>query len=374
MNPQVQALVAASASFVAITIILCLLLLCSSARRRRTRIDTRPACPSAAAAAVSNSISFDPSIDRFALPELVDATGNFAPDRIVGDGSFGFVYRAVLPSGRAIAVKRLDRDASSHGLREFRAEVETLGRLHHPNLVKILGFCVAGPDRLLIYDYLPHGSLDMWLHEPNSRPGPSLPWPARLAIVAGVATGLAYLHRPSPHKPAVIHRDIKASNVLLGSDFAAHIADFGLARKLRPADNHVSTTVAGTTGYMPPEYRSGSTAATTAADVYSFGVLMLELATGLRPNLPVARGEGSEMGLVSWALQGVGRGEWAEVLDKSMGRDGVVEEEARLYFKVAGLCCHEQPKDRPDMDEVVDLLTGFKVLEVVTSSGGGGVL
>lgn len=369
MEPTVQVLVAASASFVAITIILCLVLLCSSASRRRlTRIDTRPARPYPTA---SDSISFDPSIDRFALPELVDATGNFAPDRIVGDGSFGFVYRAVLPSGRAIAVKRLDRDASSHGLREFRAEVETLGRLHHPNLVKILGFCVAGPDRLLIYDYLPHGSLDAWLHEPHSRPGPSLPWPARLAIVAGVSTGLAYLHRPSPPKPAVIHRDIKASNVLLGSDFAAHIADFGLARKLRPTDSHVSTTVAGTTGYMPPEYRNGLAVATTAADVYSFGVLMLEVATGLRPNLPVP---GHGMGLVSWALQGVGRGEWAEVLDKSMGRDGVVEEEVRLYFKVAGLCCREQAKDRPDMDEVVDLLTGFKVLEVVSSTGGGGVL
>jgi hypothetical protein len=195
----------------------------------------------------------DACLEKLSLADLAAATGGFAPENIIGDGSFGFVYRAVLPSGAAVAVKRLSGDgAAGAGNREFLAELEVLGSLSHPNLARLLGYCAAGRDRILVYELLERGSLDAWLHGGDAEVGGSgsevLPWPARLRVARGAAAALAFLHHG--RVPPVLHRDVKSSNVLLGEGFEAKLADFGLARFVRgsPAKSHVSTQAAGTAG------------------------------------------------------------------------------------------------------------------------------
>ncbi|KAL1220062.1 Phytosulfokine receptor 1 [Cardamine amara subsp. amara] len=307
---------------------------------------------------VTESAYFDPSICEISMAELIIATKNFSSDLIVGDGSFGFVYRAELSNGVVVAVKKLDPDALQ-GFREFSAEMETLGQLNHPNIVRILGYCISGQERVLIYEFLEKRSLDYWLHETADHDGGdddddddengSLTWSRRVSITHDVAKGLAYLHGLA--KP-IIHRDIKSSNVLLDSDFVAHIADFGLARSMDASMSHVSTQVAGTMGYMPPEYWGGYTAATVKADVYSFGVLMLEMATRRRPNWPVVVDE-KEVGLAQWAVMMVGQNRYYEMVDfEVIGSEKGVEE----YFRIACLCIRESTRQRPTMSQVVELL------------------
>lgn len=324
-----------------------------------------------------DSQSFDPTL-HISMADLVKATRNFSSDLVVGDGSFGFVYRAKL-QGIPVAVKRLSIDAF-HGHREFRAEMETLAGIRHPNLVRILGFCASGRDRILVYEFLERGSLDSWLHEDQSHP---LPWASRVRIMQGVANGIAYLHDEC--KPCIIHRDIKASNVLLDADFEARIADFGLARPVDASRSHVSTQIAGTAGYMPPEYHEGNPRATVKHDVYSYGVLMLEAATGRRPNLPVALppkeggGKRRELGLVRWARVMLEDAEAAgrkgqeeadqetraaaaasaaamEILDPQIDKDGVDPAQVLAYFKLALRCSREIVKERPVMREVAERL------------------
>lgn len=297
------------------------------------------------------------------MAELTNATKNFSSDLVVGDGSFGLVYKAQLSNGVTVAIKKLDPDAFQ-GFREFRAEMETLAKLQHQNIVKILGFCASGPDRVLVYEYIDKGSLDQWLQDTSPanddlasaplwgarRP---LSWETRVKIVKGVAKGLAYCH--GLEKP-IVHRDIKASNVLLDSEFEAHIADFGLARSIDSSRSHVLTQVAGTMGYMPPEYKDGLTAATVKADVYSFGVLMLEIATGKRPNLPIAM-DGKQVLLVQWAAKMVSQNGEMEMVDGNILREGLVEAFVKEYFEIAGACTRDSPRDRPTMAEVVELLS-----------------
>lgn len=364
MNPATQGVLAAILAFILITIVLgIIILICKSKRppihRPQTRsIRTRPAPNRRDLTSVSvfDSASFDPSLKPISLTELAAVTKNFSSDLIIGDGSFGLVYKATLSNGVAVAIKKLDPDAFQ-GLREFRAEMETLGKLRHPNIVRILGYCSTGVDRVLIYEFIERGSLDQWLHDTSSREEHGrlvsqtpLTFDTKVKIVKGVANGLAYLHGLDT---PIIHRDIKASNVLLDSDFEAHIADFGLARQVSEAQSHVSTQVAGTMGYMPPEYREGNTAATVMADVYSFGILMIEIATERRPNWPVTF-EGAEMGLVEWARKMVAQNREVEMLGAN--DDGLVLDNVKEYFKIASMCTNEATRERPAIRKVVEML------------------
>ncbi|WOL11176.1 hypothetical protein Cni_G19938 [Canna indica] len=367
MEAALQALIASVGCFLFVSLLFAVvLLICrdqaksrSSCSQIASNIEAAPALrslghlrsSSLAAVRDESSASYDPSLDEVSMSELVAATRNFAADGIIGDGSFGFVYKAQLSSGTTVAVKRLSADAV-HGVREFKAEMDTLGRIRHPNLTRMLGFCVAGRDRVLIYEYVERGSLDMWLHEPDLQGRPRrLPWPTRVRIIRGVAAGLAFLHEVC--RPAVIHRDIKASNVLLDKGFEARIADFGLARLVEAPRTHVSTQAAGTMGYMAPEYREGAPAA-AKADVYSFGILMLEVATGRRPNLEVRRegGGGGGVGLANWARGMVEEGRGTEILDGEMEEEGVMESEVKSYWDVAFRCIEDRPGKRPAMGEV----------------------
>ncbi|KAL1533458.1 non-specific serine/threonine protein kinase [Salvia divinorum] len=369
MDQTLQAILAAIASFFVVTLILgAILIICNSESKQHRRRSSIPHNLVAPKPNPSPSIcdSFDPSLPHVSMQELVAATQGFSKDLIIGDGSFGLVYKAHLRSGAVVAVKKLSPDAFQ-GLREFQAEMETLGKIRHPNIVRILGYCATGQDRVLIYEFIEKGSLDQWLYDTSDEYDDvvaPLSWNSRLRIVRGVAHGLAYMH----HKLAIpiIHRDIKASNVLVDSELEAHIADFGLARRVEGPHSHVSTQVAGTMGYMPPEYMEGLTAATTAGDVYSFGVLMVEVVTGRRPSFPFPGEDGREVRLMEWVKGMVGKGKHVEMVDACIAKEdlekGVVEE----IFKIGLNCAHQNSKNRPTMNQVVDQLN--HILGVVGSS------
>ncbi|KAF8025022.1 hypothetical protein BT93_F2008 [Corymbia citriodora subsp. variegata] len=360
MKLHLQAVAAAAASFVdAFLFFVFLIFTCG--RRKRKRGQTSMELSSIA---VEESASFDPMLE-ISMDVLRRATKNFHFKRIIGNGGFGLVYKARLADGIIVAIKKLEPDAFE-GFREFMAELETLGQLDHPNIVKLLGYCVLNSDRVLVYEFIERGSLDEWLNYHTSRSENGdiswsrqsvarapLSWDTRMKIIWGVASGLAYMHGlPAP----IIHRGIKASDVLLDADFGAHIADFGLARMIRDSRSHVSTQFAGTMEYAPPEYTEGITAATVKGDVYSFGVLMLEIATGRKPNLPVVPGP-EEVGLKVWARNMVGQKRQMEMVDKDVSRDGLVKARVKSYFSIACMCTSQLPRDRPDMTQVLEQLT-----------------
>ncbi|KAG2253278.1 hypothetical protein Bca52824_083414 [Brassica carinata] len=227
----------------------------------------------------------------FSYEELVKATNGFSQENLLGEGGFGCVYKGVLPDGRVVAVKQL-KIGGGQGDREFKAEVETLSRIHHRHLVSIVGHCISDDRRLLIYDYVSNNDLYFHLHASKE----VLDWATRVRIAAGAARGLAYLHEDC--HPRIIHRDIKSSNILLENNFDARVSDFGLARLALDCNTHITTRVMGTFGYLAPEYAS-SGKLTEKSDVYSFGVVLLELITGRKP-VDSSQPLGEES-LVEWA-------------------------------------------------------------------------
>ncbi|KAG8074169.1 hypothetical protein GUJ93_ZPchr0006g45241 [Zizania palustris] len=237
------------------------------------------------------SLGFSKS--SFSYEELASATGGFSSANLLGQGGFGYVFKGVLPgSGKEVAVKQL-KAGSGQGEREFQAEVEIISRVHHRHLVSLVGYCIAGSSqRLLVYEFVANNTLEHHLH---GKGVPVMDWPTRLAIALGSAKGLAYLHEDC--HPRIIHRDIKAANILLDENFEAKVADFGLAKLTTDNNTHVSTRVMGTFGYLAPEYAS-SGKLTDKSDVFSFGVMLLELITGRRPVDPTNYMEDS---LVDWA-------------------------------------------------------------------------
>ncbi|RYQ80248.1 hypothetical protein Ahy_Scaffold1g106782 isoform H [Arachis hypogaea] len=197
---------------------------------------------------------------------------------MIGQGGFGYVYKGVFPNGKEVAVKTL-KAGSGQGEREFQAEIEIISRVHHRHLVSLVGYCIAGGQRMLVYEFIPNNTLEYHLHGKDL---PTMDWPTRMRIAIGAAKGLAYLHEKHPGHPRIIHRDIKAANVLIDSSFEAKVADFGLAKLTTDNNTHVSTRVMGTFGYLAPEYAS-SGKLTEKSDVFSFGVMLLEIITGKRP-------------------------------------------------------------------------------------------
>ncbi|THU53780.1 hypothetical protein C4D60_Mb10t18040 [Musa balbisiana] len=314
-------------------------------------------CSSADGAGV-RVFRLDRGVERtaFTYGDIVVATGNFDEGMVVGRGGHGVVYRGVLPDGRLVAVKKLQRtgresgEEEDEGEREFRAEMEVMAGRCHPNLVALRGWCLARSARLLVYEYMEGGSLEEVI-EDWGRFG----WERRLAAATGVARALAFLHHEC--MPAVVHRDVKASNVMLDARGRARVTDFGLARAMGPGTSHVSTVVAGTVGYVAPEY--GRTwRATTRGDVYSYGVLAMELATGRR-----AVDDGEEC-LVE-RVRRVATGEGGQRLAEAAGEEEGAAE--MLGLLMVGLrCTAEAPGARPDMREVLAML-----LKIADRSGGG---
>ncbi|TXG56946.1 hypothetical protein EZV62_018259 [Acer yangbiense] len=285
---------------------------------------------------------------ELSIDDLLKSTDNFDQENIIGCGGFGLVYKATLPDGKKVAIKRLSGDCGQME-REFRAEVEALSRAQHPNLVHLQGYCMHKSDRLLIYSYMENGSLDYWLHERFDGPS-SLDWVTRLRIAQGAARGLAYLHQSC--EPHILHRDIKSSNILLNENFDAQLADFGLARLILPYDTHVTTDLVGTLGYIPPEYGQSSVA-TYKGDVYSFGVVLLELLTGKRP-IDMCKPKGSR-DLISWVIRMKKENRESEVLDPFI-YDKQHDKEMLQVLEIACLCLSNSPKVRPTTQQLVSSL------------------
>ncbi|KAI3526540.1 hypothetical protein L1887_05797 [Cichorium endivia] len=290
------------------------------------------------------------SVKTFSLAELEKATEKFSSVRVLGEGGFGCVYLGIMEDGVQVAVKLLNRDINRNGDREFIAEVEMLSRLHHRNLVKLIGICIEGRTRCLVYELVPNGSVESHLHGVDKQKGP-LDWDARLKIALGAARGLAYLHEDS--NPRVIHRDFKASNVLLEDDFTPKVSDFGLAREATEGSHHISTRVMGTFGYVAPEYAMTGHLL-VKSDVYSYGVVLLELLSGRKP-VDMCQPPGEE-NLVTWARPLLTTQEGLHRLaDRTLAGTYDFNDMAKVAA-IASMCVHPQVAQRPFMGEVVQAL------------------
>ncbi|KAM7527358.1 hypothetical protein LguiB_030768 [Lonicera macranthoides] len=289
------------------------------------------------------------SVKTFSLLELEKATEKFSSKRVLGEGGFGRVYHGTTEEGTEIAVKLLTRDIQN-GDREFIAEIEMLSRLHHRNLVKLIGICIEGHTRCLVYEVVPNGSVESHLHGVDNIKGP-LDWDARLKIALGAARGLAYLHEDS--NPRVIHRDFKASNVLLEDDFTPKVSDFGLAREATEGSHHISTRVMGTFGYVAPEYAMTGHLL-VKSDVYSYGVVLLELLSGRKP-VDMSQPAGQE-NLVTWARPLLASREGLQQLvDPALAGTYNFDDMAKVAA-IASMCVHIEVTHRPFMGEVVQAL------------------
>ncbi|XP_059661441.1 cold-responsive protein kinase 1-like isoform X3 [Cornus florida] len=280
------------------------------------------------------------------------ATEDFSPANKIGKGGFGSVYKVIgkLKDGTVVALKVLSAE-SRQGSREFLTEVNVISNVEHENLVKLYGCCMEGSHRILVYGYLENNSLDQILHG-GSHSSIQFSWKMRCKICTGVARGLAFLHEEV--RPHIVHRDIKASNVLLDQDLTPKISDFGLAKFFPDNQTHISTRVAGTIGYLAPEYALRGQL-TRKADIYSFGVLLLEIVSGrcnTNKRLPF-----EEQCLLErmWELHK--QGELLAMVDMSLEGD-FDDNEALRFLKIGLLCTQEMAKLRPSMSTVVKMLTG----------------
>uniref|UniRef100_J3M504 non-specific serine/threonine protein kinase n=2 Tax=Oryza brachyantha TaxID=4533 RepID=J3M504_ORYBR len=297
------------------------------------------------------------SKSTFTYEELLRATDGFSDANLLGQGGFGYVHRGVLPTGKEIAVKQL-KVGSGQGEREFQAEVEIISRVHHKHLVSLVGYCISGGKRLLVYEFVPNNTLEFHLH---GKGRPTMEWPTRLKIALGAAKGLAYLHEDC--HPKIIHRDIKASNILLDFKFEAKVADFGLAKFTSDNNTHVSTRVMGTFGYLAPEYAS-SGKLTEKSDVFSYGVMLLELITGRRPVDTTQTF--MDDSLVDWArpllMRALEDGNYDSLVDPRLAKDFNPNEIARM-IACAAACVRHSARRRPRMSQVVRALEGDVSLE-----------
>jgi len=287
---------------------------------------------------------------RFSYKDLFHATGGFKNKHLLGEGGFGKVYKGVLPlSNVEVAVKRMSHE-SRQGMKEFVTEVVSIGRLRHRNLVQLLGYCRRKGELFLVYNYMPNGSLDKYLHCEEHKT--FLNWAQRFRVIKGIATGLLYLHEK--WEKIVIHRDIKASNVLLDGEMNGRLGDFGLARLYDHGTDPQTTHMVGTKGYLAPELlRTGK--ASPHTDVFAFGMFLLEVSCGQRPVKKNA--EGNEFFLVDWVLEHWNNGLLTTTLDSRLQGDYNIDE-AHLVLKLGLLCSHPLPSSRPRMREVMQYLDG----------------
>ncbi|PKA51661.1 putative LRR receptor-like serine/threonine-protein kinase [Apostasia shenzhenica] len=308
-------------------------------------------------------------LKRFSFRELQVATNNFSSKNILGQGGFGVVYKGHLRNGTFVAVKRL-KDPDVTGEVQFQTEVEMIGLALHRNLLRLYGFCMTSNERLLVYPYMPNGSVADRLRD-RCHGKPSLDWNKRMCIAIGAARGLLYLHEQC--NPKIIHRDVKAANILLDESFEAVVGDFGLAKLLDRRESHVTTTVRGTVGHIAPEYLStGQSSEKT--DVFGFGVLLLELITGQKP-LGSGNGQAQKGGILD-------RVTYIYIIDMFNVRE--LYEQKRLHkmvdrelngsfnatelknaVEIILLCIQSNPSLRPKMGEIVNHLESARPAEQI---------
>jgi serine/threonine protein kinase len=283
---------------------------------------------------------------RFTFQQLELATEQFK-DKL-GEGGFGSVFEGQLGEER-IAVKRLDR--AGQGKREFLAEVQTIGSIHHVNLVRLFGFCAEKSNRLLVYEYMPNGSLDKGIYCQKNNTAPLLEWRVRCKIITHIAKGLSYLHEECIKR--ITHLDVKPQNILLDNDFNAKLSDFGLCKLIDRDMSQVVTRMRGTPGYLAPEWLTSHI--TEKADVYSFGVVVMEIVSG-RKNLDTSR-SGESLHLITLLEEKVKSGDLVDLIDKKSNDMQAHEQDVIQMMKLAMWCLQIDCKRRPKLSEV------FKVLE-----------
>lgn len=286
---------------------------------------------------------------RFTFQQVVEMTNNF--ENQFGRGGFGPVYYGKIADGRAVAVKRLSAE-SSQGPVQFQNEVDILLRVHHRNLVSLIGYCKEFEERILIYEYVPEGALEDHLHRrDNFASNPPLRWETRIRIALDAANGLKYLHTDCD--PKIIHRDVKTSNILLDEKLTAKVADFGLSKSFpRQSLTHITTGVKGTRGYLDPEYANGLDRLTEKSDVYSFGIVLLELLSGARQVLETPSGP---QNISQWARPYILGNKVNEIVDKALEDDYNLE--AFIAVSLLALQCVEfKGSARPSMSEVLQQL------------------
>jgi hypothetical protein len=283
---------------------------------------------------------------RFSYNELVSATYNFSNERKLGEGGFGAVYKGYLIDlDIPIAVKKISK-GSKQGKKEYITEVKIISRLRHRNLVQLIGWCHDRGEFVLVYEFMPNGSLDTHLFGKRS----PLPWTMRYKISLGLASALLYLHEE--WEKCVVHRDIKSSNIMLDSSFSVKLGDFGLARLMDHELGPQTTGLAGTLGYMAPEY-IGTGRASKESDVYSFGVVALEITTGRRSGYPIE--DDSDIGLVKWVWNLYGRGDLLLAMDEKLQNDFDEKQVERLM--IVGLwCAHPDQNMRPSIRQAISVL------------------
>ncbi|XP_031093975.1 probable receptor-like serine/threonine-protein kinase At4g34500 isoform X1 [Ipomoea triloba] len=284
----------------------------------------------------------------YSLRELEMATNRFSTDNVIGEGGYGVVYRGVLPDGSVVAVKSLLNN-KGQAEKEFKVEVEAIGKVRHKNLVGLLGYCAEGTQRLLVYEYVDNGNLEQWLHG-DVGPVSPLTWDIRMKIAIGIARGLAYLHEGL--EPKVVHRDVKSSNILLDRKWNAKVSDFGLAKLLGPEKSYVTTRVMGTFGYVSPDYASTGML-NEGSDVYSFGVLLMEIVTGRSP-VDYSRPPG-KMNLIDW-FKGMVANRQAEELVDPLIEVHPPPRALKRVLLVCLRCIDMDANKRPKMGQIVTML------------------
>nr|CAG28412.1 S-receptor kinase-like protein 1 [Senecio squalidus] len=284
----------------------------------------------------------------FSFSSIMAATNDFSVENKLGQGGFGPVYKGKLSDGREIAIKRLSR-TSGQGLVEFKNELILIAKLQHTNLVRVLGCCIHGEEKMLIYEYMPNKSLDFFLFDENRKA--ELDWPKRFNIIEGIAQGLLYLHKYS--RMRVIHRDLKANNILLDENLNPKISDFGMARIFKENETEAMTNrVVGTYGYMSPEYAMEGTFS-IKSDIFSFGVLMLEIVTG-RKNTSFVHLDRT-FNLIGYAWELWQQGDTLELKDPTLGETCGIQQFLRSVH-VALLCVQESATDRPTTSDMISML------------------
>ncbi|XP_073111335.1 probable serine/threonine-protein kinase PBL25 [Elaeis guineensis] len=282
---------------------------------------------------------------RFHLVELEKATKSFSDECLIGSGAFGDVYKGIFDAEGALAVKKPHAD-SYQSIQEFRNEVELLSRVKHRNLVGLVGYCEEADQKIVVYEYVPHGSLLEYI---AGRRRKMLTWRQRVNIAIGAAKGIAHLHE-GVH-PSIIHRDIKPSNILVDDGFEAKVSDFGLVKSGPDGDeSHVSSQIKGTPGYLDPAYCS-SFHLTPSSDVYGFGVILLQLVAA-RPAVDLSRPQ-SQYHIIDWARPSIERGNVQEIIDTNLLLEACSMEMMLKMGQLGLRCVIDEPKDRPTMSQVV---------------------
>ncbi|CAL9048715.1 unnamed protein product [Musa banksii] len=284
----------------------------------------------------------------YTLRELEVATNMFADEKVIGEGGYGIVYHGTLEDNTQVAVKNLLNNRGQ-AEREFKVEVEAIGRVRHKNLVRLLGYCAEGAHRMLVYEYVDNGNLEQWLHG-DVRPSIPLTWEIRMNIVLGMAKGIMYLHEGL--EPKVVHRDIKSSNILLDKQWNPKVSDFGLAKLLGSERSYVTTRVMGTFGYVAPEYASTGML-NERSDVYSFGILIMEIISGRSP-VDYNRPPG-EVNLVEWIKTMVTNRNSEGVLDPKLP-EKPSSRALKKALLVALRCVDPDAQKRPKMGHVIHML------------------